>query len=466
MNEVKKNFIYNLMYQILVLIIPLITTPYLARIIGASGIGVYSYTYSIAYYFMLLTLLGVNNYGNRSIAKVCENKHNLSKTFWSIYFFQFIMGIVMSGAYLCIVWVCNPSNSEIFLLQLFFIISAIFDINWFFFGIEEFKITIGRNIIVRIGSLILILLFVKRSEDLWKYTVIMSGMALLGQLSLWLTLGKHVHIVKIKKEKILQHIRPNLTLFVPVLAVSIYKMMDKIMLGMMSTMTEVGYYENAEKIVNIPIMFMTALSNVMLPRISNLLSKGENEKTNMYMDSSIEFILFLIFPMMMGLLCVAQDFVSVFFGTEFLKSGILIKLLSITLPVIAVANIIRTQYLIPHELDRIYIVSVSIGAGINIIMNMIFIPRFQSIGACFGTIASEILVMVYQTAKIRNIIVFKQYLKKILPFLEKSIIMFFVLECFRFLDIKPLLRIMMQIVAGSFLYGILNNVYIKSLIKK
>ena len=275
-----------------------------------------------------------------------------------------------------------------------------------------------------------------------------------------------MHIVKIKKEKILQHIRPNLTLFVPVLAVSIYKMMDKIMLGMMSTMTEVGYYENAEKIVNIPIMFMTALSNVMLPRISNLLSKGENEKTNMYMDSSIEFILFLIFPMMMGLLCVAQDFVSVFFGTEFLKSGILIKLLSITLPVIAVANIIRTQYLIPHELDRIYIVSVSIGAGINIIMNMIFIPRFQSIGACFGTIASEILVMVYQTAKIRNIIVFKQYLKKILPFLEKSIIMFFVLECFRFLDIKPLLRIMMQIVAGSFLYGILNNVYIKSLIKK
>ena len=94
MNEVKKNFIYNLMYQILVLIIPLITTPYLARIIGASGIGVYSYTYSIAYYFMLLTLLGVNNYGNRSIAKVCENKHNLSKTFWSIYFFQFIMGKV------------------------------------------------------------------------------------------------------------------------------------------------------------------------------------------------------------------------------------------------------------------------------------------------------------------------------------------------------------------------------------
>ena len=152
MKSPKKNFAYNLIYQILILIIPLITAPYLARVVGANGVGIYSYTYSIVYYFMLLTLLGVSNYGNRSIAKVRDNKEALSKTFWGIYLFQLLMGILMIILYVGYLYVFDIKYKSIATIQILFIISATLDINWFFFGIEEFKKTITRNTFVKVYS--------------------------------------------------------------------------------------------------------------------------------------------------------------------------------------------------------------------------------------------------------------------------------------------------------------------------
>lgn len=238
-NSAKRNFIYNLIYQILILIIPLITAPYLSRVIGAEGVGIYSYTYSIVYYFMLLCLLGVNNYGNRSIAKVRDDKEKLSKTFWSIYFFQLLMGIVMLIMYFVYIFIFENKYKNIAIIQSLFIISAMLDISWFYFGLEEFKMTITRSTLIKIGNIILIFLFVKSSEDLWKYTLIMSGMTVLSQVLLWGFIKKRIHFVKINKEDILKHIKPNLILFIPVLAVSLYKIMDKIMLGKMTNVTEV-----------------------------------------------------------------------------------------------------------------------------------------------------------------------------------------------------------------------------------
>ena len=135
-NSTKKNFIYNLIYQILILIIPLITAPYLSRVVGVSGVGTYSYTYSIVYYFMLLTLLGINNYGNRTIAKVRDNKEKRSKEFWSMYILQLVMGTIMLIIYLGYVLIFDVKYKQIALIQSLFIFSSILDINWFFFGLK------------------------------------------------------------------------------------------------------------------------------------------------------------------------------------------------------------------------------------------------------------------------------------------------------------------------------------------
>ena len=215
-NNVKKNFVYNIIYQVLVLIIPIITAPYLSRIIGKYGIGVYSYTHSIVNYFMLITLLGVNNYGNRTIAKVRDDKEKLSKTFWSIYLFQLLIGCIMLIIYFVYVFAFVDKYKNIALIQSIFIISAMLDINWLFFGLEEFKKTITRNSFIKVGNVILIFCLIKTKNDVWKYTLIMSGMTFLSQLILWGFARTKIKFTKIKWKDIIKHVKPNLILFIPV----------------------------------------------------------------------------------------------------------------------------------------------------------------------------------------------------------------------------------------------------------
>ena len=152
--SVKKNFIYNLSYQILIMILPLITTPYISRIIGPERNGIQSYTYSIVNYFVLFAMLGVNNHGNRSIAMVRNDKEKLKRTFMSIYSVQFIMSAIMIALYSIYIIFIAKENKIIFIIQAIYIISALLDINWFFFGIEQFKLTVIRNTIVKLTSVL------------------------------------------------------------------------------------------------------------------------------------------------------------------------------------------------------------------------------------------------------------------------------------------------------------------------
>lgn len=464
MTSPKKNFIYNVMYQILILIIPLITAPYLSRVVGSEGIGIFSYTYSIVYYFMLLTLLGVNNYGNREIAKVRDSKKELSKTFWSIYSFQILMGTLMLIIYIAYLLLFNIDYKLLSFIEIIYILSAILDINWFFYGMEEFKKTITRNTILKIGTLFLIFIFVKKSTDLWKYTLIMASMTLLSQLILWFFMKGKIDFVKIKIKDIKKHIKPNIILFIPVIAVSIYKIMDKVMLGSLTNINEVGFYENAEKIINIPITIIATLGTVMLPRITNMISNGQKKEVDKYINKSIEFVMFLSLAMCIGLICVGYDFAPVFFGKEFQKTGILIVLLSITLPFISFANVIRTQYLIPFGKDKVYMKSVIYGAISNFIMNLIFIPKFESIGACIGTITAEIFVMLYQFYYMRKEYKFGNLFKTIIPFILTSIIMFEVIYPLNYLIPNKIIKILVQVLVGVIIYFIFNFKYINSLV--
>lgn len=464
MTNPKKNFMYNMIYQMLILIIPIITAPYLSRVIGANGVGTYSYTYSIVHYFMLITMLGVNNYGNRTIAKVRDNKETLSKNFWSIYGLQIIMGIIMLAIYIGYVLLFDNKYRIIALIQSAFIVSAMLDINWFFFGMEEFKKTITRNSFVKIGNVILIFLLVKTKTDIWKYTSIMAGMTCISQLILWGFLKGKVNFVKIKWKDIAKHIKPNLVLFIPVIAVSLYKIMDKIMLGALTTVAEVGFYENAEKIINIPLALITALGTVMLPRMSNLIAKGDKEQTEKYISKSIKFVMFLSLAMCCGLIGIGYKFAPFFFGKEFQKTGLLIMMLATTLPFVSFANVLRTQYLIPREEDKIYIKSVFLGAITNLIMNLIFIPLYGGAGACIGTITAEFAVMLYQAIAIKKELPIKYYVFDGIPFVIKASIMLVIIYPFNYLHISDFLRLVIQVGLGCIVYGLLNIKYILSIV--
>lgn len=466
LSQIKKNYLYNIVYQIILVLFPIITVPYISRTIGASGVGIYSYTYSIVYYFMLASLLGINNYGNRTIAKARDDKALLSKTFFSIYVIQFFMTAMMIILYILYVFIFNNQYFNIALIQIIYLISVFFDINWFFFGLEKFKVTVVRSSILRLLSLVLIFLLVKSSNDVWLYTLIMASSALFSQLLLLSFLRKEIMLVRIKPKDIFVHIKPILILFVPVVAVSLYKIMDKIMLGSMSNVVEVGYYDQAEKIITIPTGFVTALGTVMLPRISNLASKGETDKILDYIKKSVNFMMFLAFPICFGLIVVSKDFVPIFLGSEFTKSSILIYYLATTVLFVSFANIIRTQYLIPKEKDKVYVISVIVGAVINLVVNVLLIPKYTSIGACIGTICAELFVMLYQVIAVRKELPILDYLRIILIYFVKGLIMFIGCMSIKYIDLSPVLTVLIQVLVGIVIYSLLNINYIKKLLPK
>lgn len=425
MKQLEKNYIYNIIYQFLILLLPLITAPYLARTIGPNGVGVYSYTYSVAQYFLLFAMLGISNHGNRSIAAVRDDKKKMEKTFWSIRAIQTITFSIAVVLYILYLLFFNIDYKTIACIQLIYILSGAFDISWFFFGTEQFKITVTRNFIIKILTVMLIFLLVHNKNDLVKYTLIISLGFLFSQIYLWKHLFNQISFCKISFKDLAPHIKPIIVLFVPVIAYSIYKILDKIMLGNMSSYTQVGFFENSEKIINIPMGIITALGTVMLPRISNLASKGDSKTTLRYFDLSLRFVSFIGSGVGFGLMGVSMVLAPVYLGASFADSGPIIMLLGVTVIFIAWANVMRTQYLIPYHLDRVYLSSTLIGALFNLIINVLLIPMYAAKGAAVGTIVAEFSVMFFQAIGLRKHIPIFRMIKSCIPYLVFGSIMAF-----------------------------------------
>lgn len=402
MKSLKMNFIYNIAYQLLVILLPLVTAPYVSRTLGAEGLGVFSYTHSVVYYFQLFAMLGISNHGNRSIATARNDSGAVSKVFCEIYSIQISTFVIASAAYLIYVLCGNIDNKLIAMIQLVYLCSGILDISWLFFGMEEFKLTVTRNTIIKIFTTVAVFIVVKSPADVWKYTLILAGGTFLSQLYLWSYVKRYVSFCFVSWHDVKRHIQPILVLFIPVIAYSLYKVMDKIMLGRMCTYQEVGYYQNAEKIINIPMGIITALGTVMLPRMTNLIAQGDDNTANNYITLSFKVVTLIGSAISFGMLGVSSIFSPVFFGQGYDPCVNLIRVLSITVLFMAWANVLRTQYLIPKHKDKIYVVSTFVGAILNLFVNYMLIPKLYSLGAAIGTVVAEFSVLVTQILMLKN----------------------------------------------------------------
>lgn len=459
--SIKINLIYNVAYQILVMIMPLITAPYVSRTLGDEQLGTFSYTYSIASYFALFAILGLNNYGNRAVARIRDNRNELSKSFWEIFSMQLFLGAIVSIFYVLWSVFLYDGNKILALIQLGYVFSDAFNVNWFFFGLEKFKLTVTRNVIIKIVSVIAIFVFVKGPEDILIYAAIMMSAILTGQIVLWVCLKKEIHWVRPALLGIFKHLKPNLLLFIPVIAVSVYKVMDKIMLGNMSQMAQVAYYEYGEKIITIAVSVITALGTVMLPQISHLLSKGDLEKSRQYLQKSMTVSLMLSSAMAFGIAAIGNHFAVWFYGQEFASSGNVMVGLAVTIVFISCANVIRTQYLIPWGMDDIYIKSVILGASINFVINFVFIPQYQAMGAVMGTVAAEFIVMFYQMIKVCKKLPVIQYFKEMIIFGTLGIFMYFVILLINsMISVSTFPMLVIDVVVGAVCYMLMSAIYL------
>ncbi|MCI1366272.1 flippase [Pediococcus pentosaceus] len=399
--QVVKNYLYNASYQVFVLLIPLITTPYLARVLGPTGVGINAYTNSIIQYFILFGSIGVNLYGNRQIAFVRDDKDKMTKTFYEIFLMR-IMTIVLAYAAFLIFLMTTGSYHVYYLAQSVSIIAAAFDISWFFMGVENFGVTVLRNFVVKIVTLISIFTFVKSFDDLNIYIMILSLSLLIGNMTLFPNLRRYIGKVKFKNLRIWRHLKPSMVLFVPQIATQIYLVVNKTMLGSMTSVQSAGYFDQSDKMIKMILAVVTATGTVMLPHVANAFMKGEVEKTKQFLYNSFSFVTALSVPMMFGIAAVARKFVPLFFTDKFLAVTPLMMIESIVILLIAWSNALGTQYLLPTNQNGAFTKSVVLGAVVNIVVNVPFIMLWGALGATMSTVLSEIAVTGYQLFVIRR----------------------------------------------------------------
>ncbi|HFX3845576.1 TPA: flippase [Enterococcus faecium] len=401
--KIIKNYLYNVGYQLFVIIIPLVTIPYVSRILGSNGIGINAYTNSIIQYFILFGSIGINLYGNRTIAYSRDNKKNMSQTFWEIIILRLICIVISYLLFLLFLFFTKEYKIYYF-YQSFFIIAAGFDISWFFMGIEDFRKTVLRNIFVKIASLIAVFIFVKTESDVGKYILVLSISTLMGNLTLWPYLNRFVSRPDFTKLDLWKHFFPSLTLFIPQIATQVYLVLNKTMLGAMEGVKSAGYYENSDKIVKVILAIITATGTVMLPRVANTYAKGNKEKVYQYLVLSFDFVSSICIPMALGLAAIAPKFSIWFLGSDFAITGKIISILSLVIIFIGWSNVLGTQYLLPTNQTKYYTISVISGASINLIMNIPLIQIFGIYGAVISTVLSELTVTTVQLFFIKRTI--------------------------------------------------------------
>ncbi|MFF2877742.1 oligosaccharide flippase family protein [Gottfriedia sp. NPDC057991] len=403
MGKLASNYLFNVLYQFLVMALPLISTPYVARVLNPEGLGVSSYSTSVVQVFVFFSILGIQVYGNRQIASI---KHKglieLSKEFWSIYSVQFLSSMLTVISYLLIINNFVEVNKKIFYIQSIVLIGSLLDISWLFIGLEELKKIVLRNTVVKIVSLLLIFICVKQPEDLYLYILINVFGNLIGQVVMWLQVPKYIKLTSINTDKIKTHIKPIFSLFLPLLFVQIYSVYNKVLLGALVSNKDVGYYDQALKIIQLTLAIVTSLTSVMLPRISSEFAKGNLDNVNYYVNNILRFVLFLTIPMCIGLISISPKLIPWFLGPGYSEVINLLMLMSPIIIFIGCANVFAMQILIPTHQQGKYTISVAIAGTLSLITNIILVKPFGNIGTGIAILVAEGVGAFIQALFVKN----------------------------------------------------------------
>ena len=458
----KKNAAYNVAYRMFSVLLPLVTAPYLSRTVGTDGVGLYSKAWSISYIFCLIGMLGLNDYGVRSIAQSRDSREELDRTFSGIWQMQLMVAGVTLLAWLGYVFGFAGEEKTIALHLTMMSVSCLCSFDWCLMGLDLFKPIALRNTFVKTAAAVCVFLFVKSKNDLWIYAFVWSLATLLGNLSCAVTMKGRVSYRRVSMQESLKHLRPCAVLFISVMAVNIYRTMDKVMVSMIAGVSENGLYENAEKIIYCLSGFISAIGTVMMPKVSAMQKRGETERIARHIDRSMDLVICMVSAMAFGVAAVADRFAPLFYGEDFRYSGTLMVPLAFTLIMIGFANVIRTQVVLPQKRDHIFVRSVCCGAVVNLIANACLIPSMKSMGAVAGTLLAEMTVPVVQYIILRKELPYGKYFSYVGIY---AVIGGIMLVCVRLVgrlfQAETWLNLGIQTLTGIAIYGILCLVWWK-----
>ena len=424
--KIIKNFLYNTGYQVLTLILPFITIPYVSRIFNPEQIGIYSSTYSMVQMFLIIGMFSVGSYGVKVIAANRDDKEKLAKKFYEIRYMQKITMIISIMLYFILFMTIDKNiNKVIYIIQSINLIAGLIDISWLFIGLEDFKKTVIRNVMVKIGSLGLIFIFVKKSSDLWLYTLILATSMFFGNLSMWRYLKEIININIDKSKNLKNNLIMAFSLLIPQIAFQIYTSFDRTILGIVNSMEAVGMYDQSQKIIRMAVGIVTSLGIVMLPRITNMISLNKNKQDiNELLRKSLNLTLFISLGCTFGILAISKNFVPWFYSEEYINVVLLLNITSIVCVLTAVGSFFSNQYAIPNGNKKAYIIPLVSAAIISILLTSILGSKFGAIGACISIVITESAALALRMVFLKDELDYKYLFKDLYIFIIAGVSMF------------------------------------------
>lgn len=438
-------------YQVIAIILPLITVPYISRVLGSDAVGVNSYTNAIITYFVLIANVGLTVYGNRTISYTRDSKYQRSQKFWEIVFIKWIMATV--SFLLLIVFIkIYGLYSDFLLIQSIQIFAAAIDISWFFTGLEDFKKTVTRNIVIKVLSAVLILLFVKRTSDLALYIFIVASSTLFGNLTLWTYLRKLIIPIELRNISLKPHLIPVFALFVPQLANQLFMTLNKLMLGNLSTLSQTGYFDNADKIVRILLTAITAVGTVIFPRLANSFKNNDTEKIKKYLKLSFDTVSMISIPITFGLITVSKSFSNIYFGAGFLGINVTLSILAIELIFMGWSTVFGNQFLVAIDKIKGLTISVISATIVLLFSSVIVIPKFGSAGAAVTSVIGEMTIAIVQLFFVKKYIELIPIFKDFYKFFVSGLLMIFACLIINKFITNDWLNIILQVICGGVVY--------------
>lgn len=448
--KISINIFYNILNQIVSFIVPLILSPYVARVLSAELIGDYSYALANSSYFVLIEALGFSLYGMLKVSANRADKKYISTLFKEIMIAKFFLMVTCIIVYtISFVWT-SSGNKILCAIMIMNIISTGIDSTWFLMGMEDFKTTALRNIAVRLVNIVLIIILVKSEKDFLIYAIIMQLSNVISYIVVFPTVKKYIISSKVSFKNILKHTIKSLIYFVPGIVNTIFTSADKTVLGAFANSYEVGVYEQASKICSLCGSVINSISNVVMPRVTYLNHNASNEKSKKFMFKTLHYASVVAIVVTVGIICISDEFVPLFFGLGYEKSAVLLKILAFNVLMSILANYIGQQCLISNDKQNQYNIAISVGAILNVILNLFMVERMQSVGVSVASVVSSGALFLVVLIFSREIISLKNIIQMDWKAIISAIIMFVTIYWLSFDNL--FITLVVKVVVGAAVY--------------
>lgn len=457
--SVKVNYILNLINTGTQMLFPLITFPYVCRVIEADGIGQINFFQSIISYISLFTCLGIPMYAIREIARDRSDVVQMNRTAMEILLLHSMLTLVGYAivAILCLTVPQIQVNIPLFLILSLTIFFTAIGCEWFYQGIEDFKYITIRGLIIKTVSVVLLFILVKSKTDLLYYGCYTVFGVLGGNIFNFFRLRKYIHRENIifSELHIKRHIKPVLKVFSFSVVTSIYLQLNTVLLGFLKNALAVGYFAAATKVMQMLLTMSACLGSVMMPRASHLIAENKEDEFNRLIQKSYDFTLAIALPMTIGLIFCAPSLITALCGVKFEHSILPSQIIAPIILMVAISNVFGIQVLFPKGKINIVTLCCGIGAVADLILNLCLIPFFSYIGTSIAYLGAEVATTVSMYFIGRRYIPIIYFKKSHLTYALGCIVMAFALYGLSLLQLPTLTILLLQGCCGVLAYFII-----------